>query len=833
MQRVVIQYDADEPVVGDTDAPIIVLPPTPASAGTTSAVITWTTNVPATSEVASLGQPSFVAVNDPELTTTHRVTILGLAAGTTYWYKITSTAVSGASSSEPVAGELKFTTLAASFMDTTVADFIQGVPTNTSVTSIGDGAVSLIRSPGTVDWGPGSNLPAGWLNNQWPTGGNAIVEGGALKVAGAWASTAATFAPGQSVEFVATFSANPFQHVGFAQNLAGAGAWALFSTRGTNHTLYASTLVGSTLVDSPIPVAFLGIPHRYRIDWTASSVVFSIDDVIVSAQAAAIAARMPAIAGQFDVGQPLTVTSLSLPSYASSGIFRSRSFGTGQLQAWDKLVASTDVPAGTTLTFTVYTGPTAAGPWTTAMPAPLPSSGGPIGVSAPYLQYEANFSTTSPSSTPTIFDVRALLFGQNVNEAPTASPRTVADNENTPITFTVTGFDPNGDALTYSIVTQPSHGTLTGTGPLLTYAPANGFTGTDTFTFTVSDGALVSSPAPVTIFVSHVNHVPLAANDQYTGDENTTLTVGGRGVLANDTDVDSGDVLAAVPVKSPVHGTLTLNANGTFSYSPAPDYSGPDTFTYKVTDGAAESNVATVTITVAALNAAPTASNDAYSTDEDTPLTVVAPGVLGNDTDAETSSLTAVLVSNVAHGTLTLNANGSFTYTPMPDYNGTDSFTYKANDGALDSNVVTVTITVNAVNGAPVAAGGYLLDERRTHAERGAGNGVLGNDTDPDGDHADGVPRERPVERHADAAAERSFSFAPAAGFDGTVTFTYEAGDGTARSNDATVTITVNAVNGPPVARADSYTTNEDTDAERRRRQRRARQRHRSRRRPR
>src|SRR5206468_1096202 len=117
----------------------------------------------------------------------------------------------------------------------------------------------------------------------------------------------------------------------------------------------------------------------------------------------------------------------------------------------------------------------------------------------------------------------------------------------------------------------------------------------------------------------------------------------------------------------------------------------------------ADSNVATVTLTVTAVNDAPVANNDAYTTAEDTPLTVTAPGVLANDTDVDGDSLTAILVSAPTHGSLGLNANGSFTYTPAPNFNGTDSFTYTANDATADSNVATVTLTVTAVNDAPVA----------------------------------------------------------------------------------------------------------------------------------
>src|SRR5207245_2518026 len=112
----------------------------------------------------------------------------------------------------------------------------------------------------------------------------------------------------------------------------------------------------------------------------------------------------------------------------------------------------------------------------------------------------------------------------------------------------------------------------------------------------------------------------------------------------------------------PTHGTLTLNANGSFTYTPAANFNGADSFTYTANDGALGSNVATVSLTIRPVNDAPVAANDSFTTDEDTALTVAAPGVLGNDTDIDSPTLTAVLVSNPTHGTLTLNANGSFTY---------------------------------------------------------------------------------------------------------------------------------------------------------------------------
>src|SRR6185436_3493616 len=154
------------------------------------------------------------------------------------------------------------------------------------------------------------------------------------------------------------------------------------------------------------------------------------------------------------------------------------------------------------------------------------------------------------------------------------------------------------------------------------------------------------------------------------------------------------------------------NPNGLFTYTPAANYNGPDSFTYKANDGTDDSNVVTVSITVNPMGDAPVAVADSYGVNEDATLTVAVAGVLGNDTDTDGNALTAVLVSDVAHGTLALNGNGGFTYTPAANYSGPDSFTYKANDGTADSNTVTVTITVNGVNDAPVAvADAYSVNE--------------------------------------------------------------------------------------------------------------------------
>jgi len=204
-----------------------------------------------------------------------------------------------------------------------------------------------------------------------------------------------------------------------------------------------------------------------------------------------------------------------------------------------------------------------------------------------------------------------------------------------------------------------------------------------------------------------------------TAKNNSPVTFDGALVVIEDTpksgklnasDID-GDSLTFSIVANPGHGGISdLNtSSGDFTYTPTSGYFGGDSFTFKVNDGTVDSNVSTVSITVNAENDAPTASNDTYSTDENTPLVVVAPGVLGNDFDVEGDILSAILVDDVDYGTLTLNADGSFTYTPNSDFQGADSFTYKANDGLLYSNIATVTITVE--NLPPIIKKGVTLPE--------------------------------------------------------------------------------------------------------------------------
>ncbi len=168
----------------------------------------------------------------------------------------------------------------------------------------------------------------------------------------------------------------------------------------------------------------------------------------------------------------------------------------------------------------------------------------------------------------------------------------------------------------------------------------------------------------------------------------------------------TGQTLTYAISTPPAHGTVTgfVAATGAYTYTPAANYSGQDSLSYTVSDGVATSTPATITITVTAVNDAPVASAGSFSTAEDTAATKTLPA----GTDVEGQTLTYAISTPPIHGTITnLNtATGAYTYTPVTNYNGPDAFNYTVSDGVATSTPATVTITVTAVNDAPVASAG-------------------------------------------------------------------------------------------------------------------------------
>jgi len=358
--------------------------------------------------------------------------------------------------------------------------------------------------------------------------------------------------------------------------------------------------------------------------------------------------------------------------------------------------------------------------------------------------------------------------------------------------------DPNGDALQAIAVTTANSGSLVlNSNGSFDYVPNAGFVGTDWFTYKATDGTHESQPATVTIQV--VNTAPLALDDSYSVAANGTLDVPLEdGVLAADFDLE-GDTLTATLVATTSYGTLSLSANGAFLYTPNAGFEGTDQFTYRAGDGLQVSEIATVTIGVN--NREPVAIGDWYHVRHDSTLTVGGPGVLENDWDADGDALQAVLVTQATHGTATLNSNGSFSYVPDAQYEGEDSFSYKATDPFGESGVATV--TVNVVNTTPTArADGHALLHDTTLSVDAA-TGVLANDSDLDQDAMTATLVTGVSNGTLTFHSDGSFDYAPNPGFVGTDFFSYKAADGLSASTATTVTLTV--TNADPIAHDDRF----------------------------
>jgi hypothetical protein len=376
--------------------------------------------------------------------------------------------------------------------------------------------------------------------------------------------------------------------------------------------------------------------------------------------------------------------------------------------------------------------------------------------------------------------------------------------------------DPDSGFLITSFTT-PSSGTLLaldgGTGAFR-YAPAFNFAGTVTFTYQVTDpDGNVGNTATVTIQVT--NTAPVAVPDSYTGTVNTATS---GNVLTNDTDAE-GDTLSVSAWTDPLVGTLTRNSAGFFQFVPPPGgWSGTVTFSYTVNDSSVDGNTTTVTIVYGADVLPPVAAADSYTTMQDTPLTVAAPGIYANDSDADSSFFVAMLFPVDPHGTLDLDeVTGAFTYTPDVGFQGDATFRYRLNDPAGNlSGFVPVTITVLGVNVPPVAVDDSYTVAQDTALTVPAATGVLANDSDADSASWSISNTVTPL--HGDLvldAATGAFSYTPDAGWFGIDTWGYRLQDSSGNVSDwATVTITVTEESGPgntpPVAVDDSYATPQD-----------------------
>ena len=312
----------------------------------------------------------------------------------------------------------------------------------------------------------------------------------------------------------------------------------------------------------------------------------------------------------------------------------------------------------------------------------------------------ANFAGTD-TFTYTIADAAGLTDTATVtvtvtnvdNDAPDAvnDTATVAEDSGAnPINVLGNDTDPDpGDTRTITAITQPANGTvaITGTGTGLTYTPAANFAGTNTFTYTITDAAGLTDTATVTVTVTNLNDAPTAEDGAGTVAEDSTNVPVNLTTLTDDVD---GDALTYTITTPLANGTLTPTGTpGIYTYTPNANFTGPDSFTYTVSDGTL-TDTGTVTVTVTPVNDAPNAVDDTATVLEDS--TANAINVLANDTDPDTGATrTITAVTQPANGTVVITGGGTgLTYTPDANYTGPDTFTYTISDGAFGTDTATV-----------------------------------------------------------------------------------------------------------------------------------------------
>lgn len=400
-----------------------------------------------------------------------------------------------------------------------------------------------------------------------------------------------------------------------------------------------------------------------------------------------------------------------------------------------------------------------------------------------YTVDDGTFSTASATVTVTV-------TAQNDDPIANGDNATVAQNAAaTAINVLGNDTDVDGDALFVIGVGTVSKGAveITGGGTGLTYQPTTGATGSDSFTYTISDthGGTASATVSVTITANDV--APVAGADSVTVLEDAAATA--VAVLSNDSDPDS-DPLTITDASAASKGVVAITGSGTgLTYKPNPNLNGPDSFTYTISDGRGGTAVGTVTVSITATEDPPVASADSATILEDAAATSI--GVLSNDVDIDGDTKTITATSAATKGVVAITGGGTgLTYRPNANANGSDSFTYTISDGNGGTSTATVSVTITPANDVPNAVNdvGFVVPENAGATALA----VKANDTDIDGDTLTitGVSNGA----HGTVAITGSgtgLTYDPVQLFAGTDVFTYSVSDGHGGSDTATVLVTV------------------------------------------
>lgn len=377
------------------------------------------------------------------------------------------------------------------------------------------------------------------------------------------------------------------------------------------------------------------------------------------------------------------------------------------------------------------------------------------------------------------------------NDDPIANPDTAVTAVDTlleDIDILGNDSDPNGDPLTVETATAPNGIVTINSDGTLDYDPAPGFSGVDTITYTISDGAGGTATSTVTVTVSDdPNSLPVAVDDTATAVSEVPLL--NIDVLGNDSDPD-GDPLTVTTATAP-NGTVTINSDGSLNYTSDTDFVGEDTISYTIDDGVSGTATASVIVTVGlpgGENTAPIAANDQIIVVTDTLVEDI--DILGNDSDPDGDPLTVTSAVSDNGATVVINSDGTLDYTSPLGFEGTDLVRYTIDDGrgGTDEGIVRVSVRDSIPgNTAPTP----VDDVAETPVDTAiTGLDVLGNDSDPDGDPLTVVAATSPFGTVV-INSDDTLDYTPDPGFEGIDTITYTVSDGRGGTVSAAVTVTV------------------------------------------
>ena len=457
------------------------------------------------------------------------------------------------------------------------------------------------------------------------------------------------------------------------------------------------------------------------------------------------------------------------------------------------------------------------------------------------------YTVKDASNVPATAYVTVMVHA--ANDAPVAGADIASTPEDTPVLVnalandtdvdqsTLLNKDPAATPAAEILAIDPAgfsgilHGTAAVVDGKIQYTPAANWNGVEIFTYTVCDPLGAPATGTVTITVSQVNDAPVAAGDTATTNEDTPVLID---ALLNDQDLDKDGALNAAPGAETLsldplgfgtvsHGTVQVDGNQ-IRYTPQENWNGTQVFTYTVRDRAGASSTASVTVTVAGVNDAPDAINDALTIDEDAPVLI---DVLANDTDVDRDiNLNQDPLANPANETIILTGtsgatngtaqveDGKIRFTPNANWNGTEIFSYSVRDVHGDTDTAFVTVMVSQVNDTPVP----LADTAGVNEDSSIVIHVLDNDWDEDLSTANNHPMAEslsvqvsgaPAHGTAQANGDGTITYTPAANWNGTDSFIYEAIDLKNARAAATATVNVAQVNDPPQATDDTGATSE------------------------